>query len=221
VPQDACVNGSGALRYTRRLAASIFAIVLGVAACAPTRGQTITSKTVEFALVAGKTPANGTFNFNGYANGALTLTVPAGWRVVIHYKNNSALRHSLSVISYTGTQPDKAEPPVFAGASTRDLVDGIGVGREETITFVAGKAGKYEFFCGVLVHAQAGMWDFLWCPLRQRLQASGRSRYPDGQVASHRNNSSSHADGCVVARGSGMTEGSASPSASRITTWHI
>jgi sulfocyanin len=155
------MRGNNALRPTYRLAASVFAIALVVAACAPTRGQAITARTVEFELVAGKTPTNGTFNFNGYARGAMTLSVPAGWRVVIHYKNNSALRHSLSVVAYTGTQPEKAEPPVFAGASTRDLVDGIGVGREETITFVAGKAGKYEFFCGVLGHAQAGMWDFL------------------------------------------------------------
>lgn len=156
-----CTRSSGAFRPAHRRAAGVFAIVLVAAACAPTRGQAITQNTVELALVAGKTSANGTFNFNGYAHGAMTLSVPVGWRVVIHYKNNSALRHSLSVIAYTGTQPDKAEPPVFAGASTRDLVDGIGVGRQETITFVAGKAGKYEFFCGVLGHALAGMWDFL------------------------------------------------------------
>lgn len=149
-----------ASRHLPGLAAALLAIVF-VAACGPTGGRTAARKTVEFALVAGKTPANGTFNFNGYAKGALTVTVPVGWRVVIAYQNTSALRHSFTVIPYTATQPDKAEPPVFAGASTRDLVDGIGVGREETITFVAERAGKYEFLCGVLGHAQAGMWDFL------------------------------------------------------------
>jgi len=29
------------------------------------------------------------------------------------------------------------------------------------VTFVAAKAGKYEFLCGVLGHAQSGMWDYL------------------------------------------------------------
>ncbi len=139
----------------------VLAIASAVAACGPSAGQTAAPKTAEFALVAGKTPTNGTFNFNGYAKGALTITVPAGWKVVIHYANGSALRHSLSVIPFTGTQPDKSEPPVFAGASTHDLTDGIGPGREETITFVPGKPGKYEFFCGILGHAQAGMWDYL------------------------------------------------------------
>ncbi len=150
---------SGGSRYHLGLAV-VMAVAL-VVACAPSRGQTGPLKTVELSLVAGQTPANGTFNFNGYVKGALTITVPAGWRVVIHYKNNSALRHSFSVIPYTGEQPDKSEPPVFPGAATRDLTSGIAPGKEEALTFVAGKPGKYEFFCGILGHAQAGMWDFL------------------------------------------------------------
>jgi sulfocyanin len=138
------------------ISAALALVVAGVA-----RGQTSAAKTVELSLVAGKTPANGSFNFNGYAKGALTVTVPVGWRVVIHYSNASALRHSLDVIRYAGTQPDSAPPPAFPGASTKDLVDGIGAGKRETVTFVAGKPGTYEFLCGVLGHAQAGMWDRL------------------------------------------------------------
>lgn len=138
------------------ISAALALVVAGVI-----RGQTSTAKTVELSLIAGKTPANGSFNFNGYAKGALTVTVPVGWRVVIHYSNAGALRHSLVVIPYAGTQPDSAPPPVFPGASTKDLVDGIGAGKQETVTFVAGKPGTYEFLCGVLGHAQAGMWDRL------------------------------------------------------------
>ena len=144
-----------------RLAAGVAGIMVLAVACAPTRGQTASAKTVEFTLVAGKTAVNGSFNFNGYAKGALTVTVPVGWKVVVQYSNASALRHSLDVIPYTGTQPDSAPPPSFPGASTKDLVDGIGVGKQETVTFVAGRAGTYEFLCGVLGHAQAGMWDYL------------------------------------------------------------
>ncbi len=141
------------------LAAGAAALLLAVAvAFGPMHGQTAASKTVEFGLVAGKTAANGFFNFNGYAKGALTVTVPVGWKVVIHYSNASALRHSLDVIPYTGTQPDSAPTPAFVGASTKELVDGIGVGKQETVTFTASKAGTYELLCGVLGHAQAGMW---------------------------------------------------------------
>ncbi len=141
--------------------AVVIVIALVAVACAPSRGQTGPPKTVELTLGAGQTLANGTFNFNGYAKGALTITVPAGWRMVIHYKNYGALRHTFSVIPFTGNQPEKSEPPVFPGAATRDLTSGIAPGKEEVLTFVAGKPGKYEFFCGILGHAQAGMWDFL------------------------------------------------------------
>ena len=48
------------------VSAALALVVAGV-----TRGQASTAKTVELSLIAGKTPANGSFNFNGYANGAL------------------------------------------------------------------------------------------------------------------------------------------------------
>ncbi len=157
-------RAAGAGTASSRLAgaaAGVAGLVVVAVACTPMHGQTAPPKTVELALVAGKTTANGSFNFNGYAKGALTVTVPIGWKVAIQYGNASALRHSLDVIPYTGTQPDSAPPPAFPGASTKDLVDGIGVGKQETVTFIASRAGKYEFLCGVLGHAQAGMWDLL------------------------------------------------------------
>ena len=60
------------------------------------------------------------------------LTVPTGWTVVVHYQNFSPLRHSFDVIPYTGKQPDAPPPPpVFKGATTKDPVSGIGLGKEE------------------------------------------------------------------------------------------
>ncbi len=136
-------------------------IALMVVLWLPAGTQAAAGKTVGLDLIAGKTSANSNLNFNGYAKGAMTITVPVGWTVVVHYKNNTAARHSFVVIDYTGKQPDKGIPPVFKGATTRDPVDGVGAGHEETITFVADRAGKYEFMCGVLGHAFSGMWDFL------------------------------------------------------------
>ena len=155
------VNSAPFRRLHVVVASALIALVMAAGWAMYHAQASVPPKTVELALVAGKTDANGTFNFNGYAKGALTLTIPVGWRVLMHYKNESGLRHSLDVISYTGTQPDKAPPPAFTGASTRDLTDGIGAGHEEPVTFVASRAGRFEFLCGVLGHAQAGMWDFL------------------------------------------------------------
>jgi len=145
----------------------ILAAALVVTACATPggpgqAGTPKAAKTVELTLIAGKTTDAGGFNFNGYSNGKLTLTVPIGWTVVLHYQNGSVLRHSFDVIPFTGKQPDPPPPPpAFKGAATKDPVSGIGTGKEEIITFVADKAGKYEFLCGVVGHAPAGMWDYL------------------------------------------------------------
>jgi sulfocyanin len=144
----------------------VLATALVVAACTTAGGQGDAGpqvvKTVELTLIAGKTNDNSSFNFNGFSNGKMTLTVPVGWTVVVHYQNFSPLRHSFDVIPYTGKQPDAPPPPpVFKGATTQDPVSGIGVGKNETITFVASKAGKYEYLCGVAGHAPAGMWNYL------------------------------------------------------------
>src|SRR2546427_10269536 len=47
-----------------------------------------TARTATFALTAGLTQLNGGLNFNGYNDGKLTLTVPAGWNVVIRFTNH-------------------------------------------------------------------------------------------------------------------------------------
>ena len=57
------------------------------------------ARTVAVTLVAGLTPANGGMNFNGFGTGKLTVTVPMGWTVTLHYKNqDQILPHSVEVI---------------------------------------------------------------------------------------------------------------------------
>ena len=56
------------------------------------------ARRVEFDIVAGLTPVNGNWNFNGYANGDMTITVPVGWTVVIEFSNRDAnVPHSFYV----------------------------------------------------------------------------------------------------------------------------
>src|SRR5256885_2175245 len=115
-----------------------------------------TAKTATFQLTAGLTQLNGGLNFNGYNDGKLTLTIPAGWNVVIRFTNHDAnLPHSAEVVDTTKPMPaGPVEPPAFARAMTVRLMQGLAAGEADSLRFVASKAGSYMIFCaeiGVVV----------------------------------------------------------------------
>jgi len=119
-----------------------------------------TAKTATFELTAGLTQLNGGLNFNGYNDGKLTLTVPAGWNVVIRFTNHDAnLPHSVEVVDTTKPMPaGPVEPPAFPRAMTVRLMQGLASGEADSLRFVASKAGSYMIFCAVPGHGLAGMW---------------------------------------------------------------
>ncbi len=113
---------------------------------------------VEFTITSSENKSDKTMNFNGLTRGALAITVPVGWDVVIHFENIGALKHSLAVLPAGGHERPAGATPAFSGATTAEYAGGIAKGSKETITFEAGKAGNYEFVCGVRGHASAGQW---------------------------------------------------------------
>ena len=116
------------------------------------------AQTAEFQLIAGLTDLYSGLNFNGYRAGGLTLTVPQGWTVVLHFQNHDpALFHSVEVIPARG-MPTGPVTPSFAHAATRSLDIGLPPGGKEDVRFVAAKAGDYSLFCAVPGHGAAGMW---------------------------------------------------------------
>lgn len=118
--------------------------------------------TVELTIVAGKTAGGGTLDFNGYQRGAMTVTVPVGWHVIVHYSNAGAMPHSLAVLpAGAHQQAMPSSTPAFQGAETANFSNGLAKGAEQTFTFDATKAGTYELICGCPGHAIAGMWDTL------------------------------------------------------------
>ncbi len=118
--------------------------------------------TVVVTLVAGETPADGGFNFNGYGHGGMTVTVPLGWTVVVQFQNASALPHSAMIAPSAAAQSGApTATPVFAGGATKDLSTGLAQGTKATFSFVADKPGTYAIVCAVPGHAAAGMWDKL------------------------------------------------------------
>jgi len=131
------------------------------AARAPWMHVDAAHKQVSFTVTAAQGGANGTLNFNGYANGRLTVTVPAGWRVHIDFVNSGAgaLPHSLEVIREGKIPPQGIEPPAIAQAETRDLIAGVPPMQKDTVDFKAQPAGRYLWVCGVPPHGISGMWD--------------------------------------------------------------
>jgi sulfocyanin len=123
----------------------------------------VPAKHVTLDIVAGFNANNGALNYNGYFTGDMTVVVPVGWTVDIHFKNNDAmLPHSLVVTkSYPqGHFPDHAgvEAVAIPRAYTDNPDQGIPSPKTDTLTFTATTIGDYDFLCGVPGHGQAGMW---------------------------------------------------------------
>jgi sulfocyanin len=141
-----------------------FVILVLVAAGAMALGTPLllaATHTAEITITANKT-ASGGFAFNGYQRGGMTVTVPAGWQVLVHFENVDTTNHSLAVLpSGAHTQVTPPSGPAFAGATTPNFASGIAKGSQQTFTFEAGKPGTYEFVCGVPGHAISGQWDAL------------------------------------------------------------
>jgi sulfocyanin len=123
-------------------------------------------KSVALEIVAGWNPENSSLNYNGFHDGQMTLVVPVGWKVSIHFTNHDGdLPHSLLV-----TKPyDKASFPDVAAqdqvaiprAYSRSPDEGIDSTQDDTVEFTTKEAGAYYLFCGAQGHGKAGMWDHL------------------------------------------------------------
>src|SRR2546428_11750417 len=130
-----------------------------------------TTRTVAFELVAGLTGLSGALNFNGFRDGELTLTVPLGWTVVMHFRNHDGmLPHSAEIIPDTHPLPTGPVAPAFPRAFTLRLDQGLISEQTDDIRFIADRGGSYLIFCGVPGHGAAGMW--------VRLEVLGSVRKP-------------------------------------------
>ena len=121
------------------------------------------SQRVQLDIVAGKTTANSGWNFNGYANGEMTIAIPLGWQVQIHFTNNDGnYPHSVGVIEIEDQMPGSGDQAkiAFPRAFSLQFSRGLFAPKEDTFDFKVNKTGKFWLFCGVPPHGQAGMWDY-------------------------------------------------------------
>ena len=101
------------------------------------------SSTADIYLIAGYNRNNLWDNFNGYANGGLDVSVPVGYRVVLHVTNDGGVPYDVGVY----TQDQQLAFP-GAGHSLNDYRTnpsaGIMPGSSTTYTFVANRVGDYR-----------------------------------------------------------------------------
>jgi hypothetical protein len=112
------------------------------------------TNTVTFKLEAGP------FSFDGFTNGAATLTVPPKSTVAMNFVQNDGTPHSAEVASGEGPPPNSGGDPAIPRAYTNKVVEGLPQGATDVIRFQAPESGTYRIVCGVPGHALSGMW--LW-----------------------------------------------------------
>lgn len=112
------------------------------------------TNTVTFELIGG--PSG--FQFNGYASGGATLTLPPKANVVINFVNKDGTPHSAEVISGEGALPNSGGDAAIPRAYTNQLLQGLPQEAGDAMRFQAPDQGTYRIFCGVPGHGLSGMW---------------------------------------------------------------
>ena len=74
-------------------------------------------KTVKVLIVATWSDDNYGMNFNGYAKGSATYTIPKDWTVEVTYINPGPVPHSLIVIEKESVKKIQMPEPYFKGAA--------------------------------------------------------------------------------------------------------
>ncbi|HVH63173.1 MAG TPA: sulfocyanin-like copper-binding protein [Candidatus Dormibacteraeota bacterium] len=111
------------------------------------------ARSVIVTLIAGYPATDYQFNYDGYRNGSLVLTVPLGWRVTIQCANHSTVAQSCAVVA-----DGKATQPVQPDWSTPDPQHGLNPGQSASFTFTPATAADYRIASLVGGSEASGMW---------------------------------------------------------------
>jgi len=115
------------------------------------------SRTATFTIVADAQGTDNHFNFNGYTNGSLVITVPKGWKVTVHCNNDpfAAYAHSCAVVSGA-----ESKISAFPGASLPDPTGRgyVAAGESKSFSFAPDAPFVGRFACLLIGHESAGMW---------------------------------------------------------------
>ena len=108
---------------------------------------------VVITLIAGYPAGDYQFNYNGYRNGTLVISIPVGWQVTIQCENHATVPNSCAVVA---GRTDLA--PMGAGWSTPDPTHGLDPGRSATFAFTPSRPGSFRIASLVGGSEASGMW---------------------------------------------------------------
>lgn len=104
-------------------------------------------------LIAGYPASNYQFNYNGYGNGQLILTVPIGWHVTVQCANHATIPSSCAVVPSSS-----AKQPMEPDWGTPNPVRGLDPGQSASFVFTPSKTGSYRIASLVEGSEASGMW---------------------------------------------------------------
>jgi sulfocyanin len=104
------------------------------------------------------------FNFNGTSDGQLKIYIPAGWTLIITFINQESIPHNVVIVQNDTATPNSADVGsdgnllAFIGTTSSSYTSqGISSGQSASGS-VTLSAGYYWLCCGILTHAESGMW---------------------------------------------------------------
>jgi hypothetical protein len=141
--------------------------LLGVSSCDPLAGTgpgaqpdpntfihvDASTQSVVVTLIAGHPATDIQFNYDGYGNGSLVLTVPTGWLVTIQCVNNGTVPNSCAVVA-----DGDSTTPLQPGWTTANPRRGLDPGQSASFAFTPTATGSYRIASLVDGNEASGMW---------------------------------------------------------------
>jgi hypothetical protein len=104
-------------------------------------------------LIAGSPATDYQFNYDGYANGSLVVTIPTGWELTVQCENHATVPNSCAVVSGA-----RSTQPVQPDWSTADPVHGLEPGSSGGFKITPAATATYRLASLVPGAEASGMW---------------------------------------------------------------